>query len=211
MPAEMDDRTIRLVIVDDHPLVREGLRARLSTVPAFEVIAEAEDAEAALELLASVAPDIVLMDIGMKSVNGIALTRIIVERYPEIAVLILSMYDNPAYVTQAMQAGARGYVLKDAPSSQIISAIHSVAAGGTFLSPSVANCLFGPKSAEQGLSVREKEILGCLARGLSSKHIAKQLAISVRTVESHRHSIKRKLNIEGQAELIKFAVERFRL
>jgi DNA-binding NarL/FixJ family response regulator len=198
MPAEMDDKTIRLVIVDDHPLVREGLRARLSTVPAFEVIAEADDAEAALELLASVAPDIVLMDIGMKSVNGIALTRIIVERYPEIAVLILSMYDNPAYVTQAMQAGARGYVLKDAPSSQIIS-------------PSVANCLFGPKSAEQGLSVREKEILGCLARGLSSKHIAKQLAISVRTVESHRHSIKRKLNIEGQAELIKFAVERFRL
>lgn len=207
----MDERPIRIFIVDDHPLVREGLKARLSTVVGFEVVAEADDAEGALATLAHVTPDIVLMDIGMKSVNGIELTRVLAQRHPEIAVLILSMYDNPEYVTQAMQAGARGYVLKDSPSAQIVSAIHSVAAGGTFLSPSIADYLFGPKSVERTLSLREREILTCLARGLSSKHIAKQLDISVRTVESHRHSIKRKLNIEGQAELIKFAVERFRL
>jgi DNA-binding NarL/FixJ family response regulator len=207
----VSETTIRLFIVDDHPLVREGLKARLSTVSEFEVIAEASDAEGALSLLETVQPHIVLMDIGMKSVNGIELTRIVVQRFPRVAVLILSMYDNPEYVAQAMQAGARGYVLKDSPSSQIVSAIHSVAAGGTFLSPAIADGLFSPKSPERTLSMREQEILSLLARGLSSKHIAKQLNISVRTVESHRQSIKRKLNIDGQAELIKFAVERFRM
>lgn len=207
----MNTPLIRLCIVDDHPLVREGLKARLSTVAEFEVVAEAEDAEATLAMLAAGQPDIVLMDIGMKAVNGIELTRIIAQRHPDVAVLILSMYDNPEYVAQAMQAGARGYVLKDSPSAQIVSAIQSVAAGGTFFSPSIANGLFSPKSPERCLSMREQEILSLLARGLSSKHIAKQLDISVRTVESHRQSIKRKLNIDGQAELIKFAVERFRL
>ncbi len=207
----MSHAPIRLCIVDDHPLVREGLRARLSMVAEFEVIAEAADAESALLMLAADKPDIVLMDIGMKAVNGIELTRILGQRHPDVAVLILSMYDNPEYVAQAMQAGARGYVLKDSPSSQIVSAIQSVAAGGTFLSPSIADGLFLPKSPERTLSMREQEILSFLARGLASKHIARQLNISVRTVESHRQSIKRKLNIDGQAELIKFAVERFRL
>ncbi|WOB10098.1 response regulator transcription factor [Piscinibacter gummiphilus] len=207
----MNTPLIRLCIVDDHPLVREGLKARLSTVAEFEVVAEAEDAEATLAMLAADQPDIVLMDIGMKAVNGIELTRIVSQRHPDVSVLILSMYDNPEYVAQAMQAGARGYVLKDSPSAQIVSAIQSVAAGGTFFSPSIANGLFSPKSPERCLSMREQEILSLLARGLSSKHIAKQLDISVRTVESHRQSIKRKLNIDGQAELIKFAVERFRL
>jgi DNA-binding NarL/FixJ family response regulator len=206
----MSERPIRIFIVDDHPLVREGLRARLSTVPGFEVVAEAENATGALAMLAEVTTDIMLMDVGMKPINGIELTRILLQRYPAIAVLMLSMYDNPDYVMQAMQAGARGYVLKDSPSTQIVGAIHSVAAGGTFFSPSIAEGLFGPRSAERTLSTRELEILACLARGLSSKGIAKELNISVRTVESHRQSIKRKLDIEGQAELIKFAVERFR-
>ncbi|MEO8151840.1 MAG: response regulator transcription factor [Rhizobacter sp.] len=207
----MSNSPIRLMIVDDHPLVREGLKARLSSVADFEVVAEAPDAETALALLATIQTNIVLMDIGMKSVNGIELTRIVTQRHPDVAVLILSMYDNPEYVSQAMQAGAKGYVLKDAPSSQIVSAIHSVATGGTFLSPAIADVLFSPKSPERSLSMREQEILSFLARGQSSKHIAKHLDISVRTVESHRQNIKRKLNIDGQAELIKFAVERFRL
>jgi DNA-binding NarL/FixJ family response regulator len=201
---------IRIIVVDDHPLVREGLRARLSTVPEFEVIAEASDAEETLALLRTVRPDLVLMDIGMKSVNGIELTGLVTQRYPGIAVLILSMYDNPEYVTRALQAGARGYVLKDAPSAQIVEAIHSVATGGSYLSPTITHSLFAPRSSERTLSMREEEILKHLAGGLSSKDIARALDISVRTVESHRQSIKRKLNIEGQAELIKFAVERHR-
>ena len=206
----MNQPPIRIIVVDDHPLVREGLRARLSTVPQFEVIAEAPGAEETLSLLETMRPDLVLMDIGMKSVNGIELTRIVTQRYPGIAVLILSMYDNPEYVTRAMQAGARGYVLKDSPSAQIVAAIHSVATGGTYLSPTITHSLFAPRNSERSLSMREEEILKYLAGGLSSKHIARALDISVRTVESHRQSIKRKLNIEGQAELIKFAVERHR-
>jgi len=206
----MNQPPIRIIVVDDHPLVREGLRARLSTVPQFEVIAEAPGAEETLSLLETMRPDLVLMDIGMKSVNGIELTRIVTQRYPDIAVLILSMYDNPEYVTRAMQAGARGYVLKDSPSAQIVAAIHSVATGGTYLSPTITHSLFAPRNSERSLSMREEEILKYLAGGLSSKHIARALDISVRTVESHRQSIKRKLNIEGQAELIKFAVERHR-
>lgn len=207
----MSNTTVRIVIVDDHPLVREGLKARLSAVPSFELIAEAGDAQETLRILAGCSPHVVLMDIGMKKVNGIELTRLIAPAFPEVKVLILSMYDTPEYVIQAMQAGARGYVLKDSPSAQIVSAIDTVASGGTFLSPSVAHSMFAPRSEDVDLSVREREILGCLAQGQSSKHIAKALDISVRTVESHRQSLKRKLNISGQAELIKFAVERLRV
>lgn len=207
----MQSEPIRILIVDDHPLVREGLRARLSSVAAFEVVGEAQDAKETLQLLDSITPHLILTDIGMRELNGIELTRLVMQRHPGVAVLVLSMHDSPEYVCQAMQAGARGYVLKDVPSEQIIAAIHSVASGGIYLSPAISGRLFGPKAAEASLSLREQQILRSLARGLSSKQIAKALDISVRTVESHRQSIKRKLNMKGQAELIKFAVEQFRL
>src|SRR5258706_169379 len=128
----------RLLIVDDHPLVREGLKARLSAVPSVEVVGEAGNAQEAATQLAQARPDLVLMDVGMKDVNGIELTRRLLADRPDLLVLILSMYDNPEYVNRAMQAGARGYVLKDAPASDIVDAIAAVAAGGTFLSPAVS-------------------------------------------------------------------------
>jgi DNA-binding NarL/FixJ family response regulator len=202
--------SIRILVVDDHALVREGLHARLSRVEGFEIVGEADGAEQALALLPELAPDLLLLDIGMKGVSGIELTRIVVERHPAVAVLILSMYDNPEYVREAMHAGARGYVLKDGPSAQIVDAIKAVVGGGTYLSPTIAGCLFGPKNVEKALTVREQEVLALLAKGQASKLIAKTLNISVRTVEAHRQSIKRKLEIDGQAELIKFAVERFK-
>lgn len=204
------DTPIRILIVDDHPLVREGLAARLSSVPGIDVAGDAGSAAQALEQLPRLQPDLLLTDIGMKEMNGIELTRLVTQQHPQVAVLILSMYDNPEYVQQSLQAGARGYVLKDAPSTQIVAAIESVAAGGTYLSPGVAGRLFAQRSVERTLSQREREILDHLARGHSSKQIARELDISVRTVESHRQSIKRKLNLEGQAELIKYAVERAR-
>ena len=198
---------IRLLLVDDHPLVRDGLRARLEVVPGLEVAGEASNAEEAQAQLEAVRPTLVLMDVGMKGVNGIDLTSALLEREPSLLVLMLSMYDNPEYVQRALQAGARGYVLKDSPASEIIAAIEAVAGGGTFLSPAVSRRLFRNQAPRPVLSSRECEILAALARGLSSKHIAREMDVSVRTVEAHRQNIKRKLSLEGQAELIKYAVE----
>ncbi|MED5618892.1 response regulator transcription factor [Ideonella sp. BN130291] len=201
---------LRLLLVDDHPLVRDGLRARLGAVPGFEVVGEAGGADEAVAQAAACRPGIVLMDVGMKQVNGITLTEQLLQRQPELKVLMLSMYDNPEYVQRALLAGARGYVLKDAPASEIVAAIEAVAAGGTFLSPAVSRRLFRGQAPKPVLSARESEILSALGKGLSSKQIARELDLSVRTVEAHRQNIKRKLELEGQAELIKYAVEHAR-
>jgi len=201
---------IRVLIVDDHPLVREGLKARLSALGTIEIVGEAGDAQDASAQVAAHRPDLALMDVGMKEVNGIDLTRQLLAEQPGLMVLILSMYDNPEYVNRAMQAGARGYVLKDAPASDIVEAIATVAAGGTFLSAAVSGRLFRSQTPRPLMSLRESEILACLAKGRSSKQIAQDLNLSVRTVESHRQNIKRKLSLDGQAELIRYAVEHCR-
>ncbi|GAB1436923.1 response regulator transcription factor [Sphaerotilus sulfidivorans] len=201
---------MRILIVDDHPLVREGVRTLINHQSGLEVVGEAADADGALEAIARLEPALVLTDIGMKQVSGIALAAQIRERWPAIHVIVLSMYDNPDYVHQAMQAGARGYVLKDAPSSDIVDAIRAVAAGDTFLSASLSRQSARSDGPRPILSEREAEILACLARGMSSKQIAAEHDLSVRTVETHRQNIRRKLRIEGQAELIRYAVEHCR-
>lgn len=201
---------MRILIVDDHPLVREGVRTLINHQSGLEVVGEAADADSALEAIARLEPALVLTDIGMKQVSGIALAAQIRERWPAIHVIVLSMYDNPDYVHQAMQAGVRGYVLKDAPSSDIVDAIRAVAAGDTFLSASLSRQSARSDGPRPILSEREAEILACLARGMSSKQIAAEHDLSVRTVETHRQNIRRKLRIEGQAELIRYAVEHCR-
>jgi DNA-binding NarL/FixJ family response regulator len=197
--------TVRILLVDDHPLVRDGLRARLEAVPHFEVVAEAGNAGEALERAANA--DLVLMDINMRGSSGIEATAQLTRRYPDVAVLILSMHDKLEYVTQAMQAGARGYVLKDAPGKDIVLAIDTVMAGGIYYTPAIARQLARPAQQDNQLTVREQEVLRHIAAGQSNKQIARDLALSVRTVETHRLNIKRKLGIEGQAELIRFAVQ----
>jgi DNA-binding NarL/FixJ family response regulator len=201
---------IRLLLVDDHPLVRDGLRARLSGVAELDVAGEAGNATEAQHQIRALSPDIVLMDVGMRDMNGIELTALLLREHPALRVLMLSMYDNAEYVQRALQAGARGYVLKGAPSIEIVNAIRAVAAGGTFLAPDVSRRLFDKEAPEPALSAREGQILSALARGLSSKQIARELDLSVRTVDAHRQSIKRKLDLDGQAELIKYAVEHVR-
>ncbi|MRT00631.1 response regulator [Ralstonia pickettii] len=201
---------VKLLLVDDHPLVRDGVRVRLEAVPHFEVVGEAGDAEAALQAARTLSPDLALMDIGMRGMNGIALTEKFAEEFPEIAVLVLSMHDNLEYVRQVIRAGARGYVLKDAPASELVEAIDAVLAGRPFYSAQLAM-----RMAEQAvmptpveaLTPRERDILDGIAKGYANKRIADELGLSVRTVESHRLNLKRKLGIEGQAELVKFAVE----
>lgn len=206
----MAEQLIRILLVDDHPLVRDGLRARLEAVPHFRVVAEAGGADEALREAGACAVDLVLMDINMRGSNGIEATAQLRARYPAIAVLILSMHDKLEYVTQAMQAGARGYVLKDAPGKDIVLAIETVMSGGIYYSAALAKQLARPLVHDNQLTTRESEVLQHIANGESNKQIARELALSVRTVETHRLNIKRKLGIEGQAELIKFAVQHAR-
>jgi DNA-binding NarL/FixJ family response regulator len=202
---------VHIMLVDDHPLVRDGLRARLEAVSHFRVVAEADSGHEALALAGSTRIDLVLMDITMRDGSGIEATARLYANYPDIAVLILSMHDKLEYVTQAMQAGARGYVLKDAPGKDIVLAIDTVMAGGIYYSAAVARQLARPAAQDNQLTSREQEVLRHIANGESNKQIAKALDLSVRTVETHRLNIKRKLGIEGQAELIKFAVQHGRV
>ena len=203
----MSAKLIHILLVDDHPLVRDGLRARLEAVPHFRVVAEADGADDALLQAGQHQIDLVLMDINMRGISGIDATAQFRTRFPAIAVLILSMHDKIEYVTQAMQAGARGYVLKDAPGKDIVLAIDTVMGGGIYYSTALARQLAKPQVQDNQLTVREQEVLHHLADGQSNKQIARALDLSVRTVETHRLNIKRKLGIEGQAELIKFAVQ----
>lgn len=198
---------IRIALVDDHALVRDGIRALLATRPTFEVVGEAEDGPEALELCGRALPDILLVDIGLKEMNGLELTRLLRARYPDIKILILSMYDNQEYIATSIRAGASGYVLKNAPSREIVAAIEAIANGGTFYSAEVALKLAAKKPDETELTPRESQVLIGLAQGLNNKTIARELDISVRTVETHRLSIRRKLNVDKPAGLVKYAME----
>lgn len=201
---------VRILLVDDHPLVREGVRSRLQGESRYLVVGEAGSAEEAMVMLVSTQPQVVLLDVGLRGQSGIQLAQTMLERQADLRVLMYSMYDNPEYVQRALQAGARGYVLKDAPGGEIVAAIDAVAAGGTFLSPGVSRRMFRNQQPRPLLSPRESEILTALGRGESSKQIAKTLDLSVRTVETHRQNIKRKLELDGQADLIRYAVEHAR-
>ncbi|MEB0079666.1 response regulator transcription factor [Pseudomonas sp. CCI3.2] len=200
-------RPIRIALVDDHALVRDGVRALLAVRPSFDVVGEAEDGPEAINLCSQVSPDILLIDIGLKDMNGLELTRLLRAQYPTIKILILSMYDNQEYIATSIRAGASGYVLKNAPSREIVAAIEAIAAGGTFYSAEVALKLASKKSDETELTPRESQVLVGLAQGLDNKTIARELAISVRTVETHRLSIRRKLNVDKPAGLVKYAME----
>lgn len=202
-----DDTEIRILLVDDHPLVRDGLRARLEAAPRLRVVGEAGSGQEAIAQAGACRPDLVLMDVNMKGGSGIDATARLLEHYPGIAVLILSMHDKPEYVAQAMAAGARGYVLKDAPGKDIVLAIDTVMGGGIYYSAALVRQLANPAAPDRLLTLREQEVLKHIAGGQSNKQIARALDLSVRTVETHRLNIKRKLGIEGQAELIRFAVQ----
>lgn len=199
---------LRLLLVDDHALVREGLRARLEALPRLRVVGEAESGERGLELAQALRPDLALVDVGMKDMTGIRLATLLAERAPGVAVLMLSMYDQDEYVVSAARAGARGYVLKDASVHELIAAIDAVAAGGTYYSAGVAKALLHARPAADELTPREREILLMLAHGCSNKAVARALDISTRTVETHRLRLRRKLGIDSQSEMLKLAVAR---
>ena len=209
---------LRIVIGDDHTLVRQGLRKILEEQPGWEVVAETGDGRQAVKEALALQPDVVILDIGMPLLNGIEATRQIVRRLPSVGVLILSMHADEAYITQALQAGARGYLLKDSADTDLIRAVGAVAAGKSFFSPAVATVMLddyvrhladkGIVDRYDSLSEREREIFQLVAEGHSNKEIADLLSVSPATVETHRAHILQKLDVHNTAELVLYAVRR---
>lgn len=198
---------IRVALVDDHSLVRDGIKALLAVMAPLEVVGEAESGAQAIEMVGRCNPDLLLVDISLRDMNGLELTRVLRSQYPALKVLVLSMYDNNEYVSESVRAGASGYVLKNSPSREIIAAIEAIASGGTFYSAEIAQRLIADKSTDNELTPRESQVLYKMAQGLNNKEMARELDISVRTVETHRLSIRRKLNIDKPAALVKYAID----
>jgi two-component system, NarL family, response regulator NreC len=209
---------LRIVLGDDHTLMRQGLRKILEERREWEVVAEAGDGREAVRQAIALRPDVMVLDIGMPLLNGIESTRQIVRRHPEIRVLILSMHSDEAYITQALQAGAKGYLLKDSADTDLIRGVADVAAGRSFFSPSVAKVMLddyvrhladkGITDRYDALSEREREIFQLIAEGHSNKDIAEVLSISPATVETHRAHIFQKLDLHNTAEVVLYAVRR---
>lgn len=208
----------RILLAEDHKLMRAGLRLLVQQVPEFSVVGEADDGRQAVALFESLKPDVIVMDIGMQRLNGIEAAAQITEAHPDAAIVMLSMHSDEGYVLRALKAGARAYLLKDSADNDLERAIVAVLDGKSFFSPAVSKLLledYVRKLARSGaedsfdlLSAREREILQLVAEGNSSKEVAALLNLSVHTVETHRSNIMQKLNLRGIPELILYAVRR---
>jgi two-component system, NarL family, response regulator NreC len=209
---------IRVLVADDHTIVREGVHILLEAQADIEVVGEAADGEEALTQVRELQPDIVLIDLAMPRLNGLEATRAIKRDYPQIHVIALTMYESDEYFFQVLNAGASGYVLKKAASSDLLAAIRAVHGGDVFLYPSVARRLVSDyltrvKSGEEqkgydGLTAREREVLKLIAEGHTNQAIADKLVISPSTVQTHRTRIMQRLNLHTRAELIKYAMRK---
>ncbi len=209
--------TINVVLVDDHMVLREGLKTLITAQPDMAVVGEAGDGEAALQQLEMWRPDVVIMDISMPGVNGIQATEQIKRTYPEVKVLVLSVHDDTSYLRQMLTVGASGYILKHTAADALIQAIRTVAAGGLYLEPSLAEHVVGryvrrPTAATEllgtELSEREREVVQRVVQGYSNRDIATQLSLSVKTVETYRARALEKLGLTSRAALVRYALER---
>ena len=204
---------IKILLVDDHPVVRRGISSCLAQQEHLVIVGEAADGLEAVRKAKELLPDIILMDIDMPGMNGLAVTELLRRELPNVKVLILSMHSNTNYVLRMIQSGARGYVLKEASTEELMNAIETVDSGKTFFSSKVAHLVLkqfvrhpGEEPTPAQLTSRESEVLIHLAEGRSNKEIASVLGVGVRTVETHREHLMRKLNIRSVAGLTKFAV-----
>jgi two-component system, NarL family, response regulator NreC len=208
----------RVVLADDHTLIRAGLRMVVDAQPDLTVVGEAADGRDAVAQAQNLRPDVIVMDIGMPSLNGIEACRQVRELAPDTQVVMLSMHSDEGYVLRALKAGAKAYLLKDSAEADLARAIRAAAAGKSFFSPAVGKVLLedymrklqrtGAEDSYDLLSAREREILQLVAEGNSSKDIANLLDLSVYTVETHRARIMQKLNLRGIPELILYAVRK---
>ncbi|WP_171231465.1 response regulator transcription factor [Ruegeria sp. HKCCA4812] len=204
----MSAESTRVLIVDDHPMVAEGIQSILESYDEIQVVGTLGSGQAAVDQAVDLAPDVILMDLNMPGLGGLSATEIILERLPETRILILSMHDSPEYISTALSHGAKGYVLKDVPTEEIKQAIDAVMRGEQYLCTGASGSL-KPKgdNVREALTGREQTILLELAQGKSNKEVAQTLDISVRTVETHRKNIKRKLGISSTAGLTRYALE----
>lgn len=213
----MTVRVIRIVIADDHAVVREGIRALLQSTEGIDVVGEAADGLQTLELVRSLEPDLLVLDLSMPEMPGMEVTRRLRSEGSELAILVLSMHDAPEYVLEAVRAGADGYILKDAGPAELRDAVYAVSSGEEYFSPQVTRQLSVAVREEMAweqkrvrldnLTKREVEVLERVAAGRTSREIAEEFGISPRTIETHRESLMRKLRARNAADLTRFAVE----
>lgn len=207
---------LRVILADDHNLVRSGIRALLESMPGVQVVAEADDGDLLLEKVRQFEPDVVITDISMRRLSGLDALARIIDDWPACRVVVLSMYDNPEFVQQALRAGAAAYLLKDAAVAELGLALAAVARGERYLSPRISTQLVeqmikpaqpaeGPASLSE-LTPRQTEILKLIARGRATKQIAFDLDLSVKTVETHRSHLMERLGIREVAGLVRYAV-----
>ena len=206
---------LKILLADDHAILRQGLRALLEKQEDMEVVGEAGDGREALELIRELVPDIVIMDVTMPNLNGIDATEQIVGRFPEVKVIALSIHSHGHFIIDMLKAGASGYLLKESLFDEFVEAIRMVAAGRVYLSPRITGIVVEdyvkklsvtPETSLAGLTEREREVLQLLAEGKSTKQIALELHLSAKAIESRRHQIMKKLDIHSVAELTKYAI-----
>ncbi len=212
------DSKIRVLLVDDHAILRAGLKMMLNAQPDIEVVGEANGGKQGVIEAQRLHPDVVIMDISMPEMNGIEATRQIKRDLPQVRVLMLTMYENEEYLFQGLRAGAAGYILKDAADTDLISAIRIVQSGRAYLSPAAQSMMVGDylqrvhageeKGSFDVLTEREREILKLVAEGMTNNQIAERLVISPKTVDTHRTHIMDKLDLHNRAELVRFAMRR---
>jgi DNA-binding NarL/FixJ family response regulator len=204
-------------LADDHKITRQGLRSLLEQQPDMEVVGEAEEGRTAVRLAKELSPDVIIMDVSMPDLNGIEATRQIVNRSPTTKVVALSMHSDTLFVSEMLKSGASGYMLKDCAFEELERAIRTVVAGRTYLSPSISGVVVddylhrlmkGDSGGEDVLTHREKEVLQLVAEGKSTKRIALDLHVSIKTVETHRRQIMEKLDLHSVAELTKYAIRK---
>jgi len=210
--------SIKIVLVDDHEIVRAGLRLLIQAQGDMEIVGEAENGQQAIELCPKASPDVVVMDITMPGLSGLEVTRQIKQQYPDINVLALTIHEGEQYFFEMLNAGASGYVPKRAAPTDLVAAIRAVYSGEVYLHPSVAKTLVNDyiqrvqmgweRASYDGLTEREQQVLKMIAEGLMNKEIAEKLSISVRTVERHRENIMSKLNLHTRAELVRYASDK---
>ena len=202
------EETITIIVADDHEVVRNGVRMVLDGEPDMEVVAEASDADEARRRTSGLKPRVLVLDLNMPGVTSLETIPAILEASPETAIVVLTMHDDVAFAREAFSKGARGYLIKQSASSELVNAVRAMIAGGTYVNPELGAKLAAmPSGLPAGLTPREAEVLVLIANGHTNPEIAEQLVVSVRTVETHRSAIHRKLGTKNRAELVSFARE----